>query len=162
MFEPISSDNEESVLELNNQHAAELSWLDGEKLSRMLSQAFYARRIGNLDGFLLAFAEGADYDSPNYHWFQARHDRFVYVDRIVIAESARGRGLARQLYTDLFAAASAAAHPLIVCEVNSIPPNPASDRFHAAMGFAAVGESAIHGGQKTVRYLVKPVTGLTG
>jgi predicted GNAT superfamily acetyltransferase len=38
-----------------------------------------------------------------------------------------------------------------VCEVNAEPPNPASDAFHAAMGFAEVG-SATLGGGKQVRY----------
>jgi predicted GNAT superfamily acetyltransferase len=44
-------------------------------------------------------------------------------------------------------------HELIACEVNADPPNPASDAFHAALGFKPVGLAAIHGGSKTVRYL---------
>jgi uncharacterized protein len=39
--------------------------------------------------------------------------------------------------------------------VNSDPPNPASDAFHAALGFEVVGEAAIHDGAKTVRYLAR-------
>jgi predicted GNAT superfamily acetyltransferase len=41
----------------------------------------------------------------------------------------------------------------IVCEVNLDPPNPASDAFHAALGFAEVGTAVIDNGDKTVRYL---------
>ena len=70
----------------------------------------------------------------------------------------RKRGLARQLYEDLFRRAAAAGHGLVVCEVNSEPPNPASDAFHAAFGFAEVGHAAIQGGAKTVRYLARPLT----
>jgi predicted GNAT superfamily acetyltransferase len=51
-----------------------------------------ARRIGNIDAFLLALDQDADYDSPNFRWFSARYPRFVYVDRIVVASAARGRG----------------------------------------------------------------------
>jgi predicted GNAT family acetyltransferase len=49
------------------------------------------------------------------------------VDRIVVAPSMRGRGYARVLYTDLFEEARRAAHHVVVREVNSDPPNPASD-----------------------------------
>jgi uncharacterized protein len=144
-----------AVLALNNAHAAELSWLELDRLRQLLSQAFHARRIGSVAAFLLAFDQGADYDSPNFLWFRARYPRFVYVDRVVVAPEARGRGHARRLYAGLFRAAARAGHRVVACEVNADPPNPASDAFHAAMGFAQVGQAAIHGGTKTVRYFVR-------
>ena len=79
----------------------------------------------------------------------------MYVDRIAVAPTTRGRGHARRLYDDLFAHALRAGHQRVVCEVNREPPNPASDAFHAALGFAEVGAGTIHGGAKTVRYLVR-------
>ena len=142
-----------SLLALNNEHARELSWLEPERLQHLVEQAFLARRIGNLDAFLLAFDQGAPYDSPNFLWFRSRYPRFVYVDRIVVASSARGRGCARRLYDDLFRHAREAGHDRVVCEVNRQPPNPASDAFHAALGFVEVGTAAIHDGNRTVRYL---------
>jgi predicted GNAT superfamily acetyltransferase len=59
------------------------------------------------------------------------------------------------LSTHLFEHARRAAHHLVVCEVNSDPPNPASDAFHAMMEFGEVGNTAIHQViiNKTVRYL---------
>ncbi len=122
-----------------------------------MAEAFYARRVGNVAAFLLAFDQDADYDSPNYLWFRERYPRFVYVDRIVVAAAMRKRGLANRLYEDLFRAARVAGHERVVCEVNSDPPNPVSDAFHAALGFVEVGHAAIHGGAKTVRYLVRPL-----
>jgi predicted GNAT superfamily acetyltransferase len=142
-----------TLLALNNAHAQELSWLEPERLQHLISQAFLARRIGDLDAFLLAFDQDADYDSPNFLWFRERYPRFVYVDRIVVAESARGRGYARRLYRDLFEQASKAGHACVVCEVNISPPNPASDAFHAALGFVEVGNASVYAGRKTVRYL---------
>ena len=124
----------------------------------MIRAAFVVRRIGRADAFLLAFDQDADYDSPNFMWFRDRYKRFVYVDRIVVAPSARGRGYARQLYTDLFEQASRTGHTRVVCEVNADPPNPASDAFHAALGFTAVGSAAIHGGSKTVTYFSRDLT----
>jgi predicted GNAT superfamily acetyltransferase len=155
----VSRDEQAAILELNNAHAAELSWLEPERLSFLLGEAFYARRIGALEAFIMTFDQDARYDSPNFLWFRQRYPRFVYVDRVVVASAARGRGHARRLYEDLFDRASAAAHTVITCEVNSDPPNPASDAFHAALGFAEVGHAAIHGGAKSVRYFVRHIAG---
>lgn len=148
----------QALLALNNAHAVELSWLEPERLAHLVAQAFVARRVGVADALLLTFDQAADYDSVNYLWFRERYPAFVYVDRVVVADSARGRGLARALYDDLFAAAKAAGHERIVCEVNSDPPNPASDAFHAALGFVTVGTAQIHGGKKTVTYLERKLT----
>lgn len=151
----ITSDLESRVLALNNAHAADLSWLEPERLTTLLERAFYARRIGRVAAVLLAFDERAEYDSPNYLWFRARYPRFVYVDRIAVAADARGRGYGRILYEDLFAHAAEAGHDIVACEVNSDPPNPLSDAFHAALGFSEVGSASIHDGAKTVRYLTR-------
>jgi hypothetical protein len=143
----------ESLVALNNAHAQELSWLAPERLEYLVGQAFMAQRIGNIDAFLLALDQDANYDSPNFQWFRARYPRFVYVDRIVVAASARGRGCARRLYNDLFAHALRAGHDRIFCEVNSSPPNRESDAFHAALGFVEIGAASVYGGSRTVRYL---------
>ena len=124
-----------------------------ERLEHLVQEALLARRIGYLDAFLLAFDQDARYDSPNFLWFRSRYPRFVYVDRIAVAASARGRGCARRLYHDLFEHTRRAGHARIVCEVNSTPANPESDAFHAALEFVEVGAASIHDGNKTVRYL---------
>jgi predicted GNAT superfamily acetyltransferase len=157
-IQPIAPADEPAVLRLNNEHAAELSLLDAARLSHLLGQSFHARRVGTLDAFMIAFDETAAYDSPNFLWFRARYPRFAYVDRIAVAKTARGRGLARKLYEDMFAAARAAGHTLAVCEVNAEPPNPASDAFHAALGFGEVGLASVYGGTRTVRYYARPLT----
>ncbi len=120
--EDLSGADGQALLALNNDHAVELSWLEPERLAHLVAEAFVARRVGVADALLLTFDQAADYDSVNYLWFRARYPAFVYVDRVVVADSARGRGLARALYDDLFAAARAAGHERIVCEVNSDPP----------------------------------------
>lgn len=156
-LEPIAPAVEPAILALNNAHAVELSWLEPARLTTLVDRAFHARRIGAAEAFLLAFDQDADYDSPNYLWFRARYPRFVYIDRVAVTATARGRGHARRLYADLIAAAQSAGHSMVVCEVNSAPPNPASDAFHAALGFTEVGQAEIHGGSKTVRYLMLTV-----
>lgn len=144
-----------AVLVLNNLHARELSLLDAVKLEHLVGQSYLALRVGAADAFMLAFDETADYHSPNYLWFKARHARFAYVDRVAVAAHARGRGLARRFYASLFDKARADGHTMIGCEVNLDPPNPESDAFHAAMGFVEAGSAEIYGGERTVRYLVR-------
>jgi predicted GNAT superfamily acetyltransferase len=147
-----------SLLALNNAHLIELSVLDEASLQSLLDGAFYARGIGNLAAALIALDQSHPrYASPNYLWFRARYPRFVYIDRVVVDPVARGQGHARRLYADLLQQAAAAGHGLVVCEVNANPPNPASDAFHASLGFTEIGSATIHGGAKTVRYLARHV-----
>lgn len=150
-----SATDEAALLALNNAHAAELSELDARELARLLSIAFAARVIGDADAFLLTFDQDADYRSPNFLWFRQRYPRFAYVDRIVVSPTARRGGHARRLYEEFFAFARAAGHTLVCCEVNSDPPNPISDAFHARLGFAVCGEARLPDRVKSVRYLIR-------
>ena len=140
------------ALALNASLDVELSPLTRQGLADIVDAAFHARVAAPQWGLLIAFDQDADYRSPNFLWFKARLPRFVYVDRIAVAKAARGRGVARRLYDDLFAAARDAGHDRIVCEVNVDPPNPASDGFHARFGFTEIGRAELAGG-KEVRYL---------
>lgn len=154
-IEIVDRDDLPAILALNNTHAEELSWLEPERLSELVGKACHARRIGNGEAFLLVFDQDADYDSPNFLWFKQRYPRFLYVDRIVVAASARGKGHARTLYDDLFSQASAKGHDVVVCEINADPPNPVSEAFHAALGFSQVGSAIIHDGKKSVGYYAR-------
>ena len=118
-----------------------------------VASAIGARR--ERDAFLLGFDQNGDYDSPNFIWHRDRFARFLYVDRIAVAATHRRRGLAGTLYKDIFAFTAARGLERVVCEVNSDPPNPASDAFHDALGFQVVGEAFLGDRGKTVRYLSK-------
>ncbi len=130
--------------------------LDDASLESLLGMAFYARGVERgATAFLIALDHHAAYVNPNFAWFKASRSSFVYIDRVIVSVSARGQGIARALYEDLFSAAKRAGHQRVVCEVNLDPPNPASDAFHAAMGFKEIGQATIHNGTKTVRYFEK-------
>ena len=154
---PLAAD----MLALNNAHAEQTSRLDAPRLAGMLEAAFLVGTAGALDAFLIAFDQDAAYDSPNFLWLRARHRRFVYVDRIVTAPAARGRGHAAGLYETLFERARGAGHDQVLCEVNLDPPNPGSDAFHARMGFGEIGRAVLPGG-KVVRYLRRPLPEAAG
>ena len=144
------------MLPLNNTHTKETSALDDASFTALLDMAFYARGIDRgATAFLIALDHNASYESPNFLWFKEAHASFIYIDRIIVSSSARGRGIARLLYEDLFTAARNAGYDRVVCEVNIDPPNLVSEAFHAAMGFERVGEATIHSGTKIVRYLEK-------
>jgi uncharacterized protein len=152
----LSSLDATSVLFLNNTNAKETSALDDSSLKALLDMAFYARGIDRgATAFLIALEHSAAYVNPNFMWFKASRQSFVYIDRIIVSISARGQGIARVLYEDLFTAVKRGGHDRVVCEVNIEPPNPVSEAFHLAMGFGAVGQATIHNGMKTVRYFEK-------
>ena len=144
------------ILSLNNEHAQETSALDDSGLTALLDMAFYARGVDRgATAFLIALDHNASYGSPNFMWFKASRESFVYIDRIIVSSAARGQGIARLLYDDLFARAKQAGHDRVVCEVNIEPPNRVSEAFHVAMGFDGVGQATIYDGTKTVRYFQK-------
>jgi uncharacterized protein len=148
------------MLALNAANETELSPLDRAGLQRLMVSALYCAVTGPVGapiGFLIVLDQDAPYSSPNFLWFRHRLDRFAYIDRIVIDVAARGAGHARQLYTAAFAVARARSHEVLCCEVNQTPPNPASDRFHAQLGFTVVGQATLPAQVgtpvKIVRYL---------
>jgi len=151
-IQPINALVEGEVLALNNAHAAELSWLTAERLPVLVSRAWMAACIGQVEAFIIAFDQDADYDSPNFLWFRERYPRFVYVDRVAVSPAARGRGHARRLYEHVLTTARGQGHGRVVCEINADPPNPGSEAFHLAMGFHEVGRAVLPGGAKTVSY----------
>lgn len=151
---PLNHADLPALLALNNAHSTETGPLDLARLAQMAAMAFHARTNSACTVFLVAFDQSADYDSVNFLWFRDRYRRFVYIDRVIVSAALRGRGIARALYDDLFNAALAAGHDTIVAEVNSLPPNPGSDAFHAALGFVEAGQGSPMPG-KRVRYLVK-------
>jgi predicted GNAT superfamily acetyltransferase len=142
-----------AILALNLESEALLSPLDAGRLAQLHSQAAYHHVICEDDavvGFLLAFREGADYDSPNYLWFARRYPAFLYIDRIAVAARHQGRQLGRRLYEDLFAFARRYAIATVTCEFYVEPLNLASQRFHAEFGFREVGTQWVAAGTKKV------------
>ena len=96
--------------------------------------------------------EGLGYESLNYRWLSERYDRFAYIDRIAVAEAARGRRIGEALYTAAIEA-FAGNRPVLLAEVNLEPPNPGSLRFHKRLGFREVGERWEADRSKGVVYL---------
>ena len=93
---------------------------------------------GERAGFVFTFAPGAGYDGENFAWFGDRFGAdFYYLDRVVVDDAFRRRGLGAAAYDELERAA--APYRRMVLEVNSDPPNEPSLAFHRGRGYVDVG-----------------------
>jgi len=153
-----------AILALNLASEHLLAPLGLEHLTRLHAMADRLRiveRDGTVVAFLLVLREGAVYDSPNYRYFAARRDKFLYVDRIVIGDGHRDGGWGSALYEELFEHARARGVPSVTCEIDAEPPNEASRRFHARFGFQEIGRQWVAEGRKQVSLQEARVVPLT-
>jgi predicted GNAT superfamily acetyltransferase len=130
------------IIVLNDAVVQQTSSMDHGRL-RMLHRLASYHKVAvvheQVAGFLLAMSGGVDYPNDNYAWFSARYPRFIYVDRIVVADDYSGLRIGSKLYEDLFEFAAVREIITIACEYNLKPPNPASKGFHDKFGFSEVG-----------------------
>jgi len=137
---PLEPRDHARVLALNAASVVHLSPLDPDRLAALVSMASFAvvaETAGDVVAFAVAFEPGTAYDSENYRWWSSRADDFVYLDRIVVAEEARGRGIASLLYDRL--EDWARPRGAVVAEIDVEPPNEPSLRFHAGRGYVEHG-----------------------
>lgn len=137
---PLRPTDVADVLILNEANVTALAPMDEAKLHQLhdLADRFDVLDVeGSFAGFVITFVSGVDYDSENYRWFSGRRDRFYYLDRIVLHEDFRRRGLGGFVYDEVERVA--APYGRLDLEVNLLPRNDASLAFHARRGYAEVG-----------------------
>ena len=137
---PLRDTDVADVLTLNDANVVKLAPMDEARLNelRRLADRFDVLDVdGAFAGFVITFAPGAAYDSENYRWFSARHADFYYLDRIVLHEQFRRRGLGGFVYDEI--ESIAAPYQRLDLEVNLVPRNDASLAFHARRGYVEVG-----------------------
>ena len=138
---PATVDDFTIIESLNNSVVNLTSPMDAERIQQLHAMSSYHRVIiqdSQLMAFLLVLGPDCDYNSVNYQWFDQHYDNFAYIDRIVVRDGSRGRGLGTLLYENLFAWATGQKIWNIVCEYNAEPLNEASRDFHNALGFQEV------------------------
>lgn len=143
----------DDICALNLADVQHTSAMDRARLGELHALAAYLK-VACIDAavsaFLLAICAGSKYENENFAWFAARFERFLYVDRIVVAAAARGMHVGSLLYEDLFRYAKSRAIPWITCEYNIVPPNDPSRRFHEKFGFREHGTQWLANGSKQV------------
>ena len=138
---PATIDDFAVIESLNNSVVNLTSPMDAERIQQLHAMSSYHRVIvqdSQLMAFLLVLGPDCDYNSVNYQWFDQHYDDFAYIDRIVVRDGSRGRGLGTLLYENLFAWAISQQIGNIVCEYNVEPLNEASRKFHNTLGFQEV------------------------
>ena len=130
-----------AILALNARNVVKLAPMDAARLEELRGLADRVDVVdvdGGFGGFVITFGPGTTYDSDNYRWFTDRHgDGFYYLDRIVLHEDFRRRGLGGFVYDEVEAIAR--KHGRMALEVNLVPRNDASLAFHRARGYVEVG-----------------------
>jgi uncharacterized protein len=147
-----------AILELNQESVQFLSPLTPEKLEHLHQQSAYHRVVedsGEVQAFLMVFAQHADYGSENYRWFCERYSQFLYIDRIVVSSAAQRKGYGQLLYNDLFTVAKTLNVNTITCEYNAEPLNRVSEKFHARNGFNELAKLWSNDGEKCVSMQLK-------
>jgi predicted GNAT superfamily acetyltransferase len=138
-----------AIVELNNDAYPAVPIMTADEIAELLASADYAWAAveaegdGEDDGILgiiIGMHTGNPYDGESYRWLEARGSNFLYVDRIIVADGTRGKGIGRGLYDAVFELARSEGRAEVTCEVNIEPVNPESLAFHARLGFERVGE----------------------
>ena len=131
------------ILALNQDNTPEVGNLASIKelqnLARQSSNNYYISSKDEIIAFMICFREKSDYHSENYKFFSKKEKKFLYVDRIAIKDTYRRKGIAKNLYSMIEIQANAESIPLC-CEVNTIPLNDISIKFHEDFGFLQVGK----------------------
>lgn len=149
-----------AVLALNQANVPEVGPLDAGALAKLTLQADWVPVVeveGEIAGFAILLVEGADYESTNYGWFADRYERFYYVDRIAIGPEARGRGIGQTIYREALDRARVSGRPVLCAEVNTIPVNEPSLRFHERFGFEQKERRCPYGDENEVVMLERTV-----
>jgi predicted GNAT superfamily acetyltransferase len=163
----LTTADDQAVLALNNVEVPRVTALDEATMQRyrgVLRDTLAIGPAGDPDGFCWTVGPNAEYWSANYAWVAEHYDRFVYLDRVVVAPRARGQGVARALY-DAVSARAAGMADHFVLEVNTRPRNEESLAFHTKLGFTEVGRAQPYGidpetgVEPEVAYLARPVLG---
>jgi predicted GNAT superfamily acetyltransferase len=145
----LNQDNTPQVGELTR---AQYDDLEKQCIAVWIAETDQGERLG----FVMLLAAGRDYESPNYQWFENHIENYIYVDRIAVTQTARGKGVGLALYAEALDLAESHGASKLAAEVNLDPPNPISMAFHEKLGFEQVGEQvAAHNGRK-VAMLVRP------
>ncbi len=148
-----------TVLLLNNDAVPAVPAITQSELVALVAASTFGIAAVSEDellGFVIGFETGTDYDSPNYRYFEERGTDHLYVDRIVVAENARGMRVGQTLYKRVVELAVEQGRAEVTCEVNVEPPNPGSLAFHSRLRFSEVAQQ--DNGYVKVALLARPLS----
>jgi predicted GNAT superfamily acetyltransferase len=154
MFRALVDTDLDAVWEINQENVPAVGEERVESLAEIVATSEIALGVVDGDqlvGFCLVLPPGAPYDSPNYRYFADRYQDFAYLDRVAFRASHQGKGLGSALYQEL---EHRLDRPILTLEVNVVPPNEGSMRFHLRSGFVELEQRETRPG-KRVSLMVK-------
>lgn len=147
------------VRKLNNQHIAAVGEVSANKykyLFKIAHHAFVVKDQGQVVAFYLTVGEDLDYNSKNYKFHASQgYAKFIYMDRIVVADGYQNLKIGTKLYAHLEKEMRREKLGILCAEVNVVPPNPGSTRFHKRLGFKVVGPGHEHEPGYVVDFMMK-------
>jgi uncharacterized protein len=161
-FRPIEPRDYAEAIRINQLDVDKLAPMDADRLGLLASMSVHAHVVdidGAVAGFVITMPPGSSYDSDNYAWFSERYTDFLYLDRIVVSDQFRRRGVASFIY-DHVEAGAAERGGIMLLEVNIEPANPPSLLFHANRQYEEVGRLEHDSGKKITSMLSKDCRGL--
>ena len=141
-----------SFYEINQQQVPKVGSVSLEEFINLIQISDISYGIikkGICLGFVICLRENTNYQSINYKFFQKRHNKFFYIDRIAITNEHQSSGIGSTLYNKLFSIKDKFNIP-ICAEVNIDPPNESSINFHRKHGFSEITESTLKEGYSVV------------
>ena len=141
-----------SFYEINQQQVPKVGSVSLEdflNLIKLSNISYGFMKKGICLGFVICLRENTNYQSINYKFFQKRHNKFFYIDRIAIANEYQSSGIGSILYSKLLSIKDKFNIP-ICAEVNIDPPNELSINFHRKYGFSNITERTIKEGYSVV------------
>ena len=154
---PLTKNDSTSLWMINEEGLPGTGKVSEDEIISLLDYSELAIGAFNRDrllGFVICLPPGTEYASLNYAWFNQRYDSFLYVDRIAVSPDSRNQNVGTSLYSEVIAVARENEVP-VAAEVNLVPPNPGSIRFHERNGFTEVG--VFNHGEKSVTMLLRPI-----
>jgi len=140
------------IIKLNSKNMPAVGRLDEKSFKRFLEYSDYFKLVrydNQFIGFMIGLLPNRPYNSVNYKWFEKKYKSFIYIDRIVISFEYQNKGFGTLFYDDLKNLFKD-GYDSMTCEVNIIPKNDISMKFHKKYGFKEVGQQRTENGKKLV------------
>ena len=151
-FVNVESYHKDFIINLNKKNMPAVGELDEELYYRFLEHSDYFKLIrynSLLIGFLVGLLPNRPYYSVNYKWFENKYKSFIYIDRIVILSKYQNMGFGSLFYDDLRSNFKNCCD-FLTCEINIMPSNDVSMKFHKKYGFKEVGQQRTENDKKIV------------
>ncbi len=157
IFRPIEPRDYSLAVRINQLDVDKLAPIDVDRLQQLAAISIHAHVAdidGEVAGFVITMPPGVSYSSDNYAWFSERYTDFLYLDRVVVSDQFRRRGVASFIYDNV--EADAEFHGgIMLLEVNVEPANPPSMLFHSNRNYQEVGRLQHDDGRKITSMLTK-------